>query len=157
MSRLEAADRMPHHRRDTSQVAPVDAPAAAAPIMPEKEGRDFTSGVVNGALIVLVLFFVLGSLWVDVFAIPAFFVFFRASVVTIATVRQARDGYERVLLPTCNYRFFGVQEGCAYCCSVLVACAYFCANSTAAGAQVPDGIYCMSREDLNCSPSTVHK
>lgn len=59
--------------------------------MPMKAAKDFFSGFINAVLILIVLFFVLGSLWLDVFAIPAFFVFFRATVVTIASVRQVRN------------------------------------------------------------------
>lgn len=56
--------------------------------MPSKGAQDVAAGFINAILILIVLFFVLGSLWLEVFAIPAFFVFFRAAVVTIASVRQ---------------------------------------------------------------------
>lgn len=42
----------------------------------------------NAFLILIVVLFVLFSLWVEVFAIPVFFVFFRAAVVTVGSARQ---------------------------------------------------------------------
>lgn len=44
--------------------------------------------VTNAFLILIVVLFVLFSLWVEVFAIPVFFVFFRAAVVTVGSARQ---------------------------------------------------------------------
>lgn len=51
---------------------------------------NFFANVTNAFLILVVVFFVLGTIWLQVFAIPAFFVLFRAAVVTIASVRQVR-------------------------------------------------------------------
>lgn len=67
---------------------PYNGQAVGMPQSHKRSTEDVASGFVNGALILIVLFFVLGSLWVEVFAIPAFFIFFRSSIVTIASVRQ---------------------------------------------------------------------
>lgn len=52
------------------------------------KASDVATSATNALLILIVLLFVLFGLWVEVFAIPAFFVFFRAAVVTVASVRQ---------------------------------------------------------------------
>lgn len=60
----------------------------ATPAKGPGKAADIAVHATNTLLILIVVFFVLGSLWVEVFAIPAFFVFFRAAVVTVASVRQ---------------------------------------------------------------------
>lgn len=51
---------------------------------------DIASGITTSLLILIVTFFTCGSLWLGIFAIPAFFAFFRASVVTISSIREVR-------------------------------------------------------------------
>ena len=51
---------------------------------------DIASGIMTVLLILVVIVFTLGSLWLGIFAIPAFFAFFRASVVTISSIREVR-------------------------------------------------------------------
>ncbi|CAM9995875.1 unnamed protein product, partial [Laminaria digitata] len=54
----------------------------------KRSTEEIVSGVTNSLLILIVTFFTCGSLWLGIFAIPAFFAFFRASVVTVSSVRE---------------------------------------------------------------------
>ena len=50
--------------------------------------EEIAAGVTNGLLMLIVTFFTGASLWLGVFAIPSFFAFFRASVVTISSIQE---------------------------------------------------------------------
>lgn len=64
---------------------------AAGHEMEKKRSKDdIASGITTSLLILIVALFTCGSLWLGIFAIPAFFAFFRASVVTISSVREVR-------------------------------------------------------------------
>lgn len=54
----------------------------------KRSTEDVVSGVATTLLILIVAIFTLGSVWLGIFAIPAFFAFFRASVVTISSIRE---------------------------------------------------------------------
>ena len=56
----------------------------------KRSAADIASGITNALLILIVTFFTCGSLWLGIFAIPAFFAFFRASVVTVSSIREVR-------------------------------------------------------------------
>lgn len=56
----------------------------------KRSGEDIATGITNALLILIVIFFTCGSLWLGIFAIPSFFAFFRASVVAISSVREVR-------------------------------------------------------------------
>lgn len=65
--------------------------AAGAHVDKEKRSsEEIASNVTSVLLMLIVVFFVGISLWLGVFAIPAFFAFFRASVVTVSSVREVR-------------------------------------------------------------------
>lgn len=50
--------------------------------------EEIAAAVTNVLLMLIVAFFTCASLWLGVFAIPSFFAFFRASVVTISSIRE---------------------------------------------------------------------
>lgn len=56
----------------------------------KRSTEEIASGITTALLIVVIFVFVGASLWLGVFAIPAFFAFFRASVVTISSIREVR-------------------------------------------------------------------
>lgn len=68
-----------------------DGVAGGAEVDKEKRSpEEIASNVTSTLLMLIVAFFVGLSLWIGVFAIPAFFVFFRASVVTVSSIREVR-------------------------------------------------------------------
>ena len=68
-----------------------DGVAAGHEMETKKHSKeDIAAGVTNSLLMLIVIVFTLGSLWLGIFAIPAFFAFFRASVVTISSIREVR-------------------------------------------------------------------
>lgn len=64
----------------------------------KRSTEEIASGVTTALLILVVVFFTCGSLWLGIFAIPSFFAFFRASVVAISSVREVRIFLVRVLV-----------------------------------------------------------
>lgn len=68
-----------------------DGVAGGAEVDKEKRSsEEIASSVTSTLLMLIVAFFVGLSLWIGVFAIPAFFAFFRASVVTVSSIREVR-------------------------------------------------------------------
>lgn len=56
----------------------------------KRSTEEIASGITSALLILVVVFFTCGSLWLGIFAIPSFFAFFRASVVAISSIREVR-------------------------------------------------------------------
>eukprot|EP00752_Nemacystus_decipiens_P014993 g13350.t1 len=54
----------------------------------KRSTEEIASGITTALLILVVVFFTCGSLWLGIFAIPSFFAFFRASVVAISSIRE---------------------------------------------------------------------
>ena len=65
-----------------------------------------TAGIANSLLTLLVAFFTCASLWLGVFSIPSFFAFFRASVVTISSVREVSRTKRQVLRIVIPYQYY---------------------------------------------------
>lgn len=58
----------------------------------KRSTEEVATGIFNALLILVIVVFTVGMLWLGVFAIPSFFAFFRASVVTICSIREVRRG-----------------------------------------------------------------
>lgn len=75
--------------------------AAGHEVDTKKRSTDeIASGVTTSLLILIVTFFTCGSLWLGIFAIPAFFAFFRASVVTVSSIREVRASRQQPAMRT---------------------------------------------------------
>eukprot|EP00904_Undaria_pinnatifida_P008153 jgi/Undpi1/4468/HiC_scaffold_17.g07822.m1 len=79
----------------------------------KRSAADIASGITTALLILIVTFFTCGSLWLGIFAIPAFFAFFRASVVTVSSVREGVNQLEARLHVTRPLPFQSLKLGAA--------------------------------------------